>query len=95
MRCQVGTTVVYKGEPVVTVAQQIGTYLAHLGVGKVFGVVGSGNFDITNALRAAGVPYVPTRHEGGAATMADAYSRMSGKVSAVSVHQGCGLTARR
>lgn len=76
----------------VTVAQQIGTYLAHLGVGKVFGVVGSGNFDITNALRAAGVPYVPTRHEGGAATMADAYSRMSGKVSAVSVHQGCGLT---
>lgn len=75
-----------------TVAQQIGKYLAQLGVGQVFGVVGSGNFEITNALRAAGVSYVATRHEGGAATMADAYSRMSGKVSLVSVHQGCGLT---
>src|SRR5699024_11400650 len=60
----------------VTVAQQIGTYLAQLGVGQAFGVVGSGNFEITNALRAAGVPFVATRHEGGAATMADAYSRM-------------------
>src|SRR5699024_6237472 len=77
---------------VVTVAQQIGTYLAKLGVGHVFGVVGSGNFEITNALRAAGVQFVATRHEGGAATMADAYSRMSGKVSLVMVHQGCGLT---
>lgn len=76
----------------VTVAQQIGTYLAQLGVGQAFGVVGSGNFEITNALRAAGVPFVATRHEGGAATMADAYSRMSGKVGLVSVHQGCGLT---
>lgn len=76
----------------VTVAQQVGKYLAHLGVGKAFGVVGSGNFEITNALRAAGVPFIATRHEGGASTMADAYARMSGKVGVVSVHQGCGLT---
>lgn len=75
-----------------TVAEQVGTFLARLGVGHVFGVVGSGNFAITNALRAAGVPFTAARHEGGAATMADAYSRMSGKVGAVSVHQGCGLT---
>ena len=40
----------------------------------------------------AGVPFVAARHEGGAATMADAYSRMSGTVAALSVHQGCGLT---
>ncbi|WFP16920.1 thiamine pyrophosphate-binding protein [Citricoccus muralis] len=76
----------------VTVAEQVGTFLARLGVGHVFGVVGSGNFAVTNALRAAGVPFTATRHEGGAATMADAYSRMSGKVGVVSVHQGCGLT---
>ena len=75
-----------------TVADQVGTYLARLGVGHAFGVVGSGNFVVTNALRRAGVPYVAARHEGGAATMADAYSRMSGSVSVVSVHQGCGLT---
>src|SRR5699024_2163811 len=77
---------------VVTVANQVGRYLAHLDVGHVFGVVGSGNFEITNALRTAGVPYTAARHEGGAATMADSYARMSGKVGVVSVHQGCGLT---
>ena len=38
------------------------------------------------------MPFTATRHEGGAATMADAYARMSGEVGAVSVHQGCGLT---
>ena len=49
-----------------------GRTLARLGVGHVFGVVGSGNFAMTNALRAAGVPFVAARHEGGAASMADA-----------------------
>ena len=63
-----------------------------LGVGHAFGVVGSGNFHVTNALRAAGVPYLAARHEGGAATMADAYTRTSGRVGVLTVHQGCGLT---
>ncbi len=58
----------------------MGRTLAELGVGHVFGVVGSGNFEVTNALRLAGVPYTAARHEGGAATMADAYARMSGRV---------------
>src|SRR5690625_3782105 len=75
-----------------TVANQIGALLGQLGVGHCFGVVGSGNFELTNALRAAGVPFTATRHEGGASTMADAYARMSNQVAAVSVHQGCGLT---
>ena len=59
---------------------------------QVFGVVGSGNFHVTNALIDGGARFVAARHEGGAATMADAYSRMSGTVAALSVHQGCGLT---
>lgn len=84
------------GDPVqqspATVAQLVGRTLAELGVGHVFGVVGSGNFEVTNALRLAGVPYTAARHEGGAATMADAYSRMSGLVGVVSTHQGCGLS---
>lgn len=75
-----------------TVAEQVGAYLARLGVGHAFGVVGSGNFVVTNALRHAGVPFTAARREGGAATMADAYARMSGEVSVVSLHQGCGLT---
>ena len=74
------------------IAELVGQTLANLGVGHVFGVVGSGNFTVTNALRHAGVPFTATRHEGGAATMADAYGRMSGRVGVVSTHQGCGLT---
>jgi len=74
------------------VAEAVGTALARLGVRSVFGVVGSGNFHLTNALIAGGARFVATRHEAGAATMADAYARMSGTVAAVSVHQGCGLT---
>lgn len=75
-----------------SVSEGVGRELARLGVGHVFGVVGSGNFALTNALRAAGVPFTAARHEGGAANMADAYARTSGKVAALSVHQGCGLT---
>lgn len=75
-----------------SVAEGVGRELARLGVGHVFGVVGSGNFALTNALRAAGIPFTAARHEGGAANMADAYARTSGKVAALSVHQGCGLT---
>lgn len=75
-----------------TVADLVGRALARLGAARCFGVVGSGNFAVTNALREAGVPFTATRHEGGAATMADAFARMSGTVALVSVHQGCGLT---
>ncbi|MET1155897.1 thiamine pyrophosphate-binding protein [Arthrobacter sp.] len=74
------------------IAELVGLTLAGLGAGHAFGVVGSGNFAVTNALKAAGVPFTASRHEGGAATMADAYSRMSGRLGIVSVHQGCGLT---
>ena len=70
----------------------VGQTLAKLGVGHVFGVVGSGNFDVTNTLIREGVPFTAARHEGGAATMADAYSRMSNRVGVVSTHQGCGLS---
>jgi thiamine pyrophosphate-dependent acetolactate synthase large subunit-like protein len=74
------------------VAELVGRSVAELGAGHAFGVVGSGNLAVTNALVAAGVPYVAARHEAGAATMADAYARTSGRVGVVSVHQGCGLT---
>ncbi len=75
-----------------TVARAIGKTLAGLGVDHVFGVVGSGNFHVTNALIEAGARFVAARHEGGAATMADAYARMSGTVAALTVHQGPGMT---
>lgn len=76
----------------VRVSTLVGRTLAKLGVGHVFGVVGSGNFDVTGTLMAEGIGFTAARHEGGAATMADAYSRMSGKVGVVTTHQGCGLS---
>lgn len=75
-----------------TVAELVGTTLVRLGADHVFGVVGSGNFHLTNAMTATGARFVAARHEGGAATMADGYARTSGRVGVVSVHQGCGLT---
>ncbi|NUR68892.1 MAG: thiamine pyrophosphate-binding protein, partial [Streptomyces sp.] len=74
------------------VAEAVGRALTAAGVRQVFGVVGSGNFHVTNAMTATGARFVAARHEGGAATMADAYARVSGAVAALSVHQGPGLT---
>ncbi|MCD2185777.1 thiamine pyrophosphate-dependent enzyme [Actinomycetospora sp. SF1] len=66
--------------------------VGELGAGHAFGVVGSGNLRLANALRATGVPYTAARHEGGAATAADAWARTTGEVAVLTVHQGCGLT---
>lgn len=74
------------------VHEAIGQALTELGVRKVFGVVGSGNFHFTQAMVERGATYVAARHEGGGATMADAYARMSSEVGVLSLHQGCGYT---
>lgn len=75
-----------------TVVDAVATTLADRGVVQAFGVVGSGNFHVTNALREVGVDFVASRHECGATTMADAYARISRTVPVVTLHQGCGLT---
>lgn len=75
-----------------TVAAAVGAALAAAGVRVAFGVLGSGNLVVTNALKDGGARFVAARHEGGAATMADGYARASGEVGVVSVHQGPGLT---
>jgi thiamine pyrophosphate-dependent acetolactate synthase large subunit-like protein len=77
----------------VTVAEAVGAALARAeGVSTVFGVVGSGNFHVTNALTANGARFIAARHEGGAAVMADAYARVTGELGVLSVHQGPGFT---
>ena len=58
----------------------------------VFGLMGSGNLAVTNALRDAGARFYGARHETGAVCMADGYGRVSGRLAACSVHQGPGLT---
>src|ERR687897_1042433 len=74
------------------VPEAIGRALADHGVDVFFGLVGSGNFTVTNALHAAGASYYSARHEGGAVMMADGYARACGKIGVVSVHQGPGFT---
>ncbi len=74
------------------VAEAVGRALAGLGADTVFGLVGSGNFQVTNGLIAGGARFIAARHEGGAAVMADAWARTTGRVGVLSVHQGPGLT---
>jgi acetolactate synthase I/II/III large subunit len=66
--------------------------LADLGTHTVFGLVGSGNFHVTNALISRGARFVAARHECGAACAADAWARGTGRVGILTVHQGPGLT---
>lgn len=66
--------------------------VASLGVDTFFGLVGSGNFQLTNALIARGARFVAARHEGATITMADSYARVSRRLGVCTVHQGPGLT---
>ena len=74
------------------VSEAIGRVLVDGGVEAVFGLAGSGNFAVLNALDEAGAAFYSSRHETGAVTMADGYARASGKVGVASVHQGPGFT---
>src|SRR5919204_4656292 len=74
------------------VAEAVGQALARRGPRHVFGLIGSGNFHVTNAMVAAGATFVAARHEGGAICMADAYAQVSGELGMCTVHQGPGLT---
>jgi thiamine pyrophosphate-dependent acetolactate synthase large subunit-like protein len=74
------------------VAEAIGAALADFGVKDAFGLIGSGNFMVTNAMARQGVGFVSARHECAAVSMADAYARVSRGVGVATVHQGPGLT---
>jgi acetolactate synthase I/II/III large subunit len=74
------------------VTEAIARTLTALGGDTVFGVVGSGNFHVTNSLIAHGARFVAARHECGAASMADAWARLAGRPALLSLHQGPGFT---
>jgi thiamine pyrophosphate-dependent acetolactate synthase large subunit-like protein len=75
-----------------TVADVVGATVAAQGVRDAFGVLGSGNLVVTNALCRHGAQFHPARHEMSALCMADGYARVTGRVGVCSVHQGPGLT---
>src|SRR5215218_275307 len=74
------------------VSEAIGKVLVESGVEAFFGLAGSGNFAVLNALHEAGATFYSSWHETGAVMMADGYARASGKPGVASVHQGPGFT---
>ncbi|MCX7893467.1 MAG: sulfoacetaldehyde acetyltransferase [Burkholderiales bacterium] len=62
------------------------------GVTNVFGIVGSAFMDALDLFPAAGIRFIPTVHEQGAAHMADGYSRVSGRHGVCIGQNGPGIT---
>ncbi|MGA8260380.1 MAG: sulfoacetaldehyde acetyltransferase [Arenicellales bacterium] len=67
------------------------TLAAH-GVANVFGIVGSAYMDALDLFPAAGIRFIPTVHEQGAAHMADGYARVSGRHGVCIGQNGPGIT---
>jgi sulfoacetaldehyde acetyltransferase len=66
--------------------------LAAQGVRDVFGIVGSAYMDALDIFPAAGIRFIPTVHEQGAAHMADGYARVSGRHGVCIAQNGPGVT---
>ncbi len=62
------------------------------GVRDVFGIVGSAYMDALDLFPAAGIRFIPTVHEQGAAHMADGYARVSGRHGVCIAQNGPGVT---
>jgi thiamine pyrophosphate-dependent acetolactate synthase large subunit-like protein len=75
-----------------TVAAVLAQDLAGYGARRCFALLGTANFKISHALAEAGVDVIAARHEGNAASMADAYAKATQELTLVSVHSGPGLT---
>ncbi|MEE9576558.1 MAG: acetolactate synthase large subunit [Gemmatimonadota bacterium] len=61
-------------------------------VGHVFGIPGEENLDVMDAILDSTVRFVTTRHEQGAAFMADVYGRLTGKAGVCLATLGPGAT---
>jgi len=75
-----------------TVAELIIKALEQEGVKYVFGVPGEETEDLLFALEESSITFVPTRHEQGAAFMADVYGRTTGKAGVCMATLGPGAT---
>ncbi len=66
--------------------------LENEGVEYVFGIPGEENLDIMDALLNSSIQFITTRHEQGAAFMADVYGRLTGKAGVCMSTLGPGAT---
>ncbi len=78
--------------PKMTPSEALVETLAAYGVRDVFGIVGSAYMDALDIFPAAGIRFVPTVHEQGAAHMADGYSRAGGGYGVCIAQNGPGIT---
>ena len=62
------------------------------GVDHVCGIVGSAFMDMLDLFPAAGIKFIPVRHEQSAAHMEDAYCRVTGRCGVVTGQNGPGIT---
>ncbi len=62
------------------------------GIDHVSGIVGSAFMDLLDLFPAAGIRFIPVRHEQSAAHMEDAYARVAGKAGVVIGQNGPGIT---
>lgn len=72
--------------------QAFAAALAEHGVETIFGLMGDANMLYLTDYQVNGGRFVPVVHEGSSVGMADAYSRMTGKVGVASVTHGPALT---
>lgn len=66
--------------------------LENEGVEYIFGLPGEENLDVLQALRQSSIKFITTRHEQGAAFMADVYGRLTGKAGVCLSTLGPGAT---
>ncbi|MGN0997203.1 MAG: acetolactate synthase large subunit [Candidatus Ventricola sp.] len=74
------------------VAQKLVECLIAEGVDTIFGIPGEENLEIIEALAASPIRFITTRHEQGAAFMADVYGRLTGRAGVCLATLGPGAT---
>src|SRR5574341_899329 len=77
---------------VVTAAELFVRCLEAEGVEYLFGLPGEENMDLLDALSRSAIRFIPTRHEQGAAFMADVYGRLTGRAGVCLATLGPGAT---
>ena len=81
-----------KDSPTMTAAELLVRCLENEGVKYIFGIPGEENLDVMQALRNSSIQFITTRHEQGAAFMADVYGRLTGKAGVCLSTLGSGAT---
>lgn len=80
------------GQVNLNTAQLLVKCLEEEGVKYIFGIPGEENLEVMNAIHDSSIEFITTRHEQGAAFMADVYGRLTGKAGVCLATLGPGAT---